>query len=67
MGKSTWTFPGSPLLPTPTPATGTFVTTGFYLQLAYFQRPRPSTRGPLFKSLLSSRHILDKKEKGKDF
>lgn len=44
---------------------GTFVTTCFYLQLAYFQQPIPNMLGPLFKSLLSNMHILYRKEKDK--
>lgn len=64
--KSTWHFyRGSSSSPPPT--TGTFVTTCFYLQLAYFQQPISNMLGPLFKSLLSSMHILYRKEKGKDF
>lgn len=45
--------------------TGTFVTTCSYLQLAYFQQPIPNMLGPPFKSLLSSMHILYRKEKDK--
>lgn len=48
--------------PLHSPTTGTFVTTCFYLQLAYFQQPIPNMRGPLFKNLLSNTHTLYRKE-----